>query len=79
MNITIFTAYATALLLLFLVESASAYVGPGAGLSLLGSLAGVVIAIFTVLAGILAWPIRRWLKRKKLKNLDLGKPASDES
>jgi membrane protein implicated in regulation of membrane protease activity len=79
MNITILVAYAAALFILFLAESASAYVGPGAGLSLLGSLVGVVIAIFAILAGIMAWPIRRWLKRNKSKNLDLGKSASDES
>lgn len=40
-----------------------AYVGPGAGISLLGALWAVIAAIGAVLAGILIWPIRLLIRR----------------
>ncbi|WP_348767281.1 hypothetical protein [uncultured Salinisphaera sp.] len=45
--------------------AAQAYVGPGAGLSLLGALWGVVAAIGAALLFVLLWPIRRMRRRKK--------------
>jgi hypothetical protein len=42
---------------------AAAYVGPGAGLSLVGAFWGLVVAIFAALAFIVIWPVRRLLKR----------------
>lgn len=38
---------------------ATAYVGPGAGLSLLGSLWGLLIAVGVGLLMLVGWPIRR--------------------
>lgn len=46
-----------------------AYVGPGAGVSLIGSLVGLVIAVFVALGAVLAWPIRRYLKKRKESSL----------
>lgn len=43
---------------------AAAYVGPGAGLSLLGALWGVLFAVFAALAFVVIWPIRRLIKRR---------------
>jgi membrane protein implicated in regulation of membrane protease activity len=43
----------------------NAYVGPGAGLSLLGALWALLLAILMALAFIFAWPIRRMLRRKR--------------
>ena len=40
-----------------------AYVGPGAGLTLIGSLIGLVIAILTALGIILFWPVRALIRR----------------
>ena len=44
---------------------ALAYVGPGAGLTLLGALWGLVLAIVMSVAFIILWPFRRLLRRNK--------------
>ena len=44
-------------------EDASAYIGPGAGLSMLGAFWGLVIAVFAALSFLLLWPIRRMFKK----------------
>ncbi|MFK5968591.1 MAG: hypothetical protein QM487_00480 [Candidatus Marithrix sp.] len=51
----------------------SAYVGPGAGLTLIGSLIGLVVAIVTALAIILFWPIRALIRKIR------GKKAEEET
>jgi hypothetical protein len=43
---------------------AQAYVGPGAGITLIGALIGLVTAIFLALWAVLRWPIRRFLARR---------------
>ena len=48
-----------------LPATASAYVGPGAGLSLLGALWALLIAVGTAIVFVLAWPVRRMLRRKR--------------
>lgn len=48
-----------------LAVPAHAYVGPGAGLSLLGALWALVAAIATALIFVIAWPIRRMRRRKR--------------
>lgn len=45
--------------------SASAYIGPGAGLSLLGAMWALIIAIVAALVFVFTWPIRRMLRRKR--------------
>ncbi|HHB92671.1 MAG TPA: hypothetical protein ENK59_05605 [Thioploca sp.] len=52
----------------------SAYVGPGAGLTLIGSLIGLVVAIVTALGIILFWPIRALIRKMRGK-----KPAEEET
>ena len=54
-----------ALLLALTPLPALAYVGPGAGISMLGALIGVVAAILLAVAGILAWPIRAMLRKRR--------------
>jgi membrane protein implicated in regulation of membrane protease activity len=44
---------------------AFAYVGPGAGLTLLGALWGLVVAVVVSLGFVLLWPIRRLMRRNK--------------
>jgi type VI protein secretion system component VasK len=46
-------------------ESALAYVGPGAGLTLLGALWGVLVAVVLAIAGVLLWPLRALLARRR--------------
>nr|WP_298415598.1 hypothetical protein [uncultured Halomonas sp.] len=45
--------------------AAQAYVGPGAGLSLLSALWGIIAAIGIALFFVLMWPIRRMMRRRK--------------
>ena len=44
---------------------AMAYVGPGAGLTLLGALWGLIAAVVMSIGFVLLWPIRRLLRRNK--------------
>jgi hypothetical protein len=44
---------------------ASAYVGPGAGLTLLGALWGLIAAVVVSVGFILIWPLRRLMRRNK--------------
>lgn len=57
---------------------ASAYVGPGAGISLLGALWGLLLGVFVAIGVILFWPIRammRKMKAKKAAETDPGATA----
>jgi hypothetical protein len=46
-------------------QPAAAYVGPGAGLSLIGSVVGLLAAIGTALGFVLFWPVRALYRRMK--------------
>jgi hypothetical protein len=59
-----------AICVLFLPTAASAYIGPGAGASLAGSLFGVLAAIAVAVGVVLFWPLR--LIYRKIKG---SKPA----
>ena len=50
---------------LTLSAPASAYIGPGAGITMLGALWGVVVAVALALGAVLFWPIRALLRRRK--------------
>jgi hypothetical protein len=58
------------LLILSMSSSAAAYIGPGAGISVLGSLLAVLGTIVLAIGAILFWPIRKLLKRRKGKQAD---------
>jgi membrane protein implicated in regulation of membrane protease activity len=45
--------------------AANAYVGPGAGLSLLGALWALIVAVGAAVVFLFAWPIRRMRRRKR--------------
>lgn len=45
--------------------TAHAYIGPGAGLSLLGALWALILALLTAVAFILIWPLKRILRRNR--------------
>ena len=44
---------------------AQAYIGPGAGLSAIGSLLALVAAVFVAIFGFLWYPIKSWRKRRQ--------------
>lgn len=52
---------------------ALAYIGPGAGITMLGALWGVVVAVALALGAVLFWPIRALLRRGK--QAPAGTPA----
>lgn len=52
-------------LLLAVSPAVMAYIGPGAGISVLGSLLGILGTIVIAVGAIVAWPIRKLIKRKK--------------
>lgn len=55
----------TALAMLTGANSAWAYIGPGAGLSAIGSLLAVVAAIVVGVVGFLWYPIKRMVKKRR--------------
>ena len=44
---------------------AHAYVGPGAGVSLIGAAVGLILAILFALGVVVLWPLRRLMKQRK--------------
>jgi hypothetical protein len=67
------------LLILSVPSSAAAYIGPGAGISVLGSLLAVLGTIALAIGAILFWPIRKLLKRRKGKQAGDTPDSSTES
>ena len=51
--------------LLGVLPSAMAYVGPGAGLTLVGSFIGLLLALAVALWAVVAWPVRRFLRLRR--------------
>lgn len=56
-------------------EPAFAYIGPGAGLTLLGALWGLIVAVGASLLFVLMWPFRRHFRRRKPAN---ARPRTSE-
>ena len=53
-------------LLVLGVGEAQAYLGPGAGLGMLGSLLAIAVTVVVLLLGLVIYPIRLLRKRKKV-------------
>ncbi|MGD9711043.1 MAG: hypothetical protein AB7V46_03140 [Thermomicrobiales bacterium] len=51
-----------------LVDPAFAYMGPGAGLTFIGSLVALVSAVLAGIFGFIWFPIKRMLKKKRTGN-----------
>jgi uncharacterized membrane protein len=49
---------------MLLTDCAYAYIGPGAGLGMIGSLIAIIVAVVIIFLGLIIYPIRRLLKRK---------------
>ena len=58
---------AIALGLSLFATPAFAYIGPGAGITVLGALWGVVVAVVFALAAVVLWPLRLLLRRRRHK------------
>ena len=56
--------------LLLLSAEVHAYIGPGAGLGMIGSLVALVGAVVVALVGIVIFPLRLILKKKRAKDAD---------
>ena len=54
-------------LLMATVSPAVAYIGPGAGISVLGSLLGILTTIVVAIGAIIFWPLRKYMKRRKVR------------
>ena len=61
------------LFLLIIPTYSYAYLGPGMGGGMLAAAIGVVVAIFAAIFGILWFPIKRFLKKKRNKNEEIKK------
>ena len=51
---------------------ALAYVGPGAGLGALGTLAALVGAVLLLIVGFVWYPVKRMLRRRKSTETETG-------
>ncbi|KXF78457.1 hypothetical protein ATN84_01270 [Paramesorhizobium deserti] len=60
-------ALITLLVTLSVPTAAFAYVGPGAGLSLLGALWALLAAVAAAIFFIVAWPIRKMMRNRRRK------------
>jgi ATP/ADP translocase len=58
---------------LVLSTQAQAYMGPGAGLSAIGSFFSVIAAFFFALVGFVWYPVRRLLRKRASPGPDGGK------
>lgn len=55
------------LALFALPDIALAYIGPGAGITFIGALIGLVLAVLSAVSFILFWPFRRAWRRMKAR------------
>ena len=55
---------------------ALAYIGPGAGITMLGALWGVVVAIALAIGAVLLWPLRILFRRRRNR---VAKAADESS
>jgi len=65
-----------AVVLLTLASPAFAYIGPGAGISVVGSLLGILATIFVAIGAIIFWPLRKFMKRRKARRESLANSAT---
>jgi O-antigen/teichoic acid export membrane protein len=51
--------------LLFSTAAAHAYVGPGLGLGVIGAILGALLTVILAIAGVIWYPVKRLLKKKR--------------
>ena len=62
-----FKLFFNLLLFCFITTSAFAYLGPGIGAGAIAATLGIIIAIFAALFGLIWFPLKRLIKKKKAK------------
>jgi hypothetical protein len=65
---------------LCLSQTSLAYVGPGSGITMIGSLLAVIGAVILTIVGILLWPLRllmRRLRNNRRNHETVANPNSD--
>lgn len=64
----IYTSLVLTAITVTMPKIAYAYIGPGAGVSLIGSFLGILVAVLIAVFALIAWPIRRMRKARKAHN-----------
>jgi len=54
-------------LLLAPASAALAYIGPGAGISVVGSLLSILATFFVAIGAIIFWPLRKFMRRRRAR------------
>ena len=57
----------TFILYLLFISVSHAYLGPGIGGGVIAATIGIIVAIFAAIFGLLWFPIKRFLNKKKIK------------
>lgn len=65
------------LLALLVCKPALAYIGPGAGITLLSAIWGVIVALFLAIGAVLLWPIRILFRRRQNRAAKSASAAAD--
>ena len=68
--------FAVTLSLALLPGLAMAYVGPGAGISMLGALWGLIVGVVMAVGVILFWPIRMMIRKAKAKKANAAEATA---
>ena len=66
-------------ILLAAVSPALAYIGPGAGISVLGSLLSILATIVVAIGAIIFWPLRKFMKRRKARREAAGSTSATQA
>ena len=72
--------YRIIIILLFLVifeVPSYSYLGPGLGGGIIAATLGIILAIFAAIFGIIWFPLKRYLNKKKEKKASASKEISD--
>ncbi len=72
--------YRIIIILLFLVifeVPSYSYLGPGLGGGIIAATLGIILAIFAAIFGIIWFPLKRYLNKKKEKKASASKEKSD--
>lgn len=62
---------------LLISAPAAAYIGPGAGISVLGSLLGILATIVVAIGAIVMWPLRKMLKKRRQAAADNAQTSEE--